>query len=142
MSHTTSPTAERLKNGAMMLGSLWREGSTCRDGWARACTCEEATKFCQAKAQWLALAAQDPDGRELPKEDDGYYVILAMRASEMTASGITFEMEIETDEGKRLVRVGPRAQIPWADLLKLMDRPDTLTSVLKVMERFPQSRVM
>jgi hypothetical protein len=136
MSDVTAPIEERLKNGAKILGQLFRSGQRCEEGWACGCS-RKISKLCIAKGQWLALAVQA--GRPLPDQDGPYALIETMTPAEFDASGLTLTAEIH-EIGT--VKIGPKGQMSMADLLTLAVDPASAKGTFKVLQGFPGSRVV
>lgn len=143
---------KKLKEGAIFLGKMWRDGQRCSSGWdikvtefpegedafkvmkGWACRCSEKSKFCKGKAQWLNLAIGD-----LREPVDGPYGIpLMMTAEEWDLTKLTMNVEME---GIGTVSIGPNGTMIMVDLLKHMSAPEGLKSTLRVLKAFPNARV-
>jgi hypothetical protein len=126
---------ERLMKGARIIGELWRLKERCPKGFApEECACEKKTRFCKAKAQWLGLAFAD--ARESVEGE--YDLALMMKGLEWDATGLTLKWDLE---GVGLIHVGSKGNLKMADLLALMENPESARSVLGLMKSFPGSQV-
>lgn len=126
-------SAERLRAGAKLLGELWDGGTRCGEGWVvrpGGCGCTTKTKFCKAKAQWMALATEE--GRAIPRGE--FTVLEVMKGSEWDATGRTVAFDIP---GEGVVKAGPKGRLPRAEMVKMT--PETLSSMLKLVNVFPGS---
>jgi hypothetical protein len=129
------PVAERLKNGAVMLGKLWKSKDRCRNGWsAYLCSCAKKTAFCNTKLHWLILATGE--GREL--EDGEFGIALMMTASEWDMTGLVLRIEIP-EAGE--FRIAPKADTSMNHLGKLSENPESAKSVLMLMKSFPGAKM-
>lgn len=135
------PLNERLLEGARVLGALFRSGQKCKGGFrlvaddgAPDCPCQAPTKFCKAKIQWalLALSAE----RDL--EEGEYGLILTMRLSELEASGFTVTFEFPETGA---LKAGPKGACTTRDLVELWKDPESAGHVLRLMARFPGSKM-
>jgi hypothetical protein len=133
------PIAERVLNGAKLLGQLWRAGERCASGWSlgkeAGCSCGEAgTKFCKARELWVSLAVID--GRD-PLEGE-FALALMMKASEWDATGLVMTAE-PSQIG--LVTIGPKpaSEVTMLELASLARSPDSAGGILKLMRKFPGS---
>jgi hypothetical protein len=135
MSVETKTVEERLMKGARIIGELWRLKERCPKGFAaEECVCEKKTRFCKAKSQWLDLALID--ARE-PIEGE-YDLALMMKGLEWDATGLTLKWDLE---GVGLINVGTKGNLKMADLIALMENPESARSVLGLMKSFPGSQV-
>jgi hypothetical protein len=132
------PYPERLKNGAKILGQLWKDlDQRCPMAWSLDnCTCQPLKKFCQGRLKWLTLAVEA--GREL--QEDQYGIVLTMTASEWDATGLTLKLD-HPGVGMILVGSGSDSVTGMVDMAKMMDAPEVLESTLRVMKAFPRSKV-
>jgi len=138
MSNITLPTSERLKNGARLLGSLWRSKQRCLNGWSGLCGCQKKTRFCQAKAQWCQLKGTMPDW-EPPNSSDPYAVVEVMSIAEFEETGMTLAIEIPN---LGTYKVGPKGSIKFKELMLLVTNPDNVSRVFRVIDSFPGSAVV
>lgn len=136
MADATLPTSERLKNGAKLLGVLWRSGHRCGAGWSCGC-CQKPTKFCMAKGQWLMLAVVE--GRALPDSDSPFALVEMMTFPEFDATGMTITVELA---GFGTYKVGPKGSIKLGDLASLSKAPEAAVGVFKLLNGFPGSVVV
>lgn len=98
---------ERLRNGARIMGELWRAGQRCTASWSASgeCLCQKKSTFCKARRQWIDLMISE-DGEnparaiEGDEEDHPFAMFEAMLASELDATCLT----ITLDNG---VKIGP-----------------------------------
>lgn len=127
--------SERLLNGAKLLGQLWRSGVRCGSGWSAGCLCGSPVKFCRAKEQWMRLA--DKAGRTVDVASQWAF-IEAMTIDELEATGLTLTRDLG-DLGK--VKVGPAGDFPVREFMKICGDQESLKSVLRVIRKFPGSRV-
>lgn len=134
-----TPISERLKNGAKIMGGLWKDpAQRCPAGWSlEICACEPRTKFCQARLHWLTKAVEA--GRDL--EEGPYGVALAMTASEWDATGLTMKVE-HPGIGMLLVGSSQASVTGMVDMGRMMDAPEVLASTLRVLKAFPKSKVV
>lgn len=128
-----SEYAARLLKGCRVLGEFWRSGERCPEGWkAVECSCENKTKFCKAKAQWVDLALKD--GRMV--EEGDYGLVMMMKASEWDSTGLVMTVDI-SDVGP--IKIGHKGNISMTELGKVT--PETLPSILKIFKFFPDSQI-
>lgn len=134
-----TPVSERLKNGAKIMGGLWKDpAQRCPAGWSiEICTCAPLKKFCQGRLKWLTLAVED--GRDL--EEGPYGLALAMTASEWDATGLTMKIE-HAGIGMILVGSGQDSVTGMVDMGRMIDAPEVLASTLRVLKAFPKSKVV
>ena len=130
-------TADRLLNGAKVLGDFWRRGDRCSTKWASSCGDAVVGKpdFCKAKLKWVTLALSC--GSSIDHESE-YAVIEAMMISEFEASGLTMLIEHPT-HGR--IKVGPKEALSLRDLTVLADAQDQVGGTLKVLEAFPGAMI-
>jgi hypothetical protein len=129
------PISERLKNGAKILGVLWRSGQRCAGGFHLGCQCSKMTKFCVAKLQWVTMAIGE--GREMG--DGPYGLVESMTAAEFVASALTISIDIS---GVGTYKVGPKGSIKIPELIALATSPESVSRVFKVLDHFPGSVVV
>ena len=144
MAENGRPLADRLLDGARTLGRFWREAKCATGAWSvkrtadgkdfEPCACEPKARFCKAKMQWLKLAAEEP--REIV--EGGFGLALTMRGFEWDATGCTLHWELE---GVGTVKVGPKGGTNMALLRELSADPSSALAVLKVMMKFPNSKM-
>jgi hypothetical protein len=136
VSEITLPIEERLKNGARLLGQLFRSGQRCAGGWALSCcSAPVKTTFCRAKYQWHMLA----NSADRSCGSGPWAIVEAMTPAEFDASGLTLTAEI-SEIGT--VKVGPKGQMSMADLLTLAIDPQSARGTFKVLQGFPGSKVV
>lgn len=147
--------AERLKKGAGILGKLWREGVRCQEEMSVMCPednpfepmdcfCEPKNKFCTAKKQWLSLVIVDerPEMagslgyREIVQGPFG--LIETMSGSEWDATGMTVKFEFP---GAGVHGIGPHGIMGREDIVKLLDAPETLNSIIMMAKNFKGMKV-
>jgi hypothetical protein len=142
---------ERLKNGARLLGKLLHSGVKCSAGWSgMVCSCRPRNRFCEAKAQWVAmkkeqLAARGENIRDIVAPEHPCAIALLMSIDEFEAAAITMPMTLPgrgDDAPDVVLRVGAKGQIGMRELRALSDIPDALSSVMNVLSTFPGSRVV
>jgi hypothetical protein len=142
----------RLKKGAMLIGNFWRAGQRCAMGWSVkvgdfpdgvdpykameswACQCEKKTDFCKAKSHWFKLAMMEL--RDVI--EDEYSIPFMMTAEEWDLTKLTMTIPLK-DMGN--VQIGPAGIVIMTDLWKAMEAPEGLKSTLRVLQKFPGSRV-
>jgi len=134
-------TAERLVNGAKLIGQLYRSGQRCGAGWKFGCpdAAQAKTKLCRAKGQWEALAAQA--GQKIPDDQappSDFEFIGELSIKQLVASGFT--MTVDLGDGQP-IKVGPAGVIPVADFVGMARDPQGMEGVLKVLREFPGSKV-
>jgi hypothetical protein len=124
----------RLKNGAEVLGRLWREGARCASGWSGTCACRDRTEFCQAKLKWAGLLVRYHGGWPYGLTGkEPFAVIEAMRVSWFNASGLTASLEFP--DLKKPVKIGTKGTT-WGTLRGLMSAgPEEKAEGLKVVEK-------
>jgi hypothetical protein len=129
------PIPERLRNGAVALGNLWRSKVTCPEGWrADECSCAKKMPFCAAKVQWLMLAVMD--GRD-PVEGD-YGLAIMMSGQEWGLTGLRLAVDIPEAGQYKIGRGGDGAMV---DFVRLAENPKAALSVLVLMKSFPGSKM-
>lgn len=130
------PIAKRLINGSRVLGALYKSGQRCKNDWAGVCedAPEARSKFCKGKLQWLALAVEDI-GRDLSGVEDSFGLIHVMKCSEFEVTGLTMTLDNN-------VKIGPSGMITATDAGRLSQDPSSIPSVLKILETFPNSKVV
>lgn len=134
---------DRLVKGAAVLGRFWREGKRCARDWSDGCSCEVPSEFCKAKAKWLELLmarieeqrAAGDELRAIPL-DSKFGLVECMTSAELSASGLTVELEGEVGRFK----VGPKGDIEWKDFCKSDGK--VLSTVLKVLRSFPGAKLI
>lgn len=128
----------RLRNGAKLLGDLWRAGLRCASGWAPSCSCLGGkTKFCRAKEQWALLA---PLTRNFAVEDTPFGVVEAMLRPEIEAVGRT--LSIETPEVGTW-KAGPAGVVPIDEIYNgWEDGWEEVRVLLMMFKVFPGSTVV
>lgn len=158
MADNDLPVSARLLKGAKTLGKLWQEAKCATAGWSvrrtadgkdfEPCACEPKTRFCKAKAQWLKLAAEEPQetvegdpapttkGREIVEGD--YGLALTMKGLEWDATGLTLHWPLE---GVGTVKVGPKGGLDMKLLMELRRDPASAIAAMKVMMKFPNSKM-
>lgn len=128
------PISERLRNGAVALGKLWRQVK-CPEGWrADECSCAKKSPFCAAKVQWLLLAMRDDRD---PEEGD-FGLALMMLASEWDQTGLRMAIDIPEAGEYKWGRGGAGLM---ADFGRLAKNPKAALSVLVLMKSFPGSKM-
>jgi hypothetical protein len=149
--------ADRLLNGAHVIGDAWRAGDRCQKAWslenpqdgspapdAWICGCGfphargdgPRTRFCRAKIQWTALAIQE--GRE-PRIGEWEFALL-MNASEWDATGLAMNLDLG-EAGKVRAGAKPHAEITMIELTRLCHAPESLAGVLRILRAFPGSKL-
>lgn len=143
---------ERLKNGAVLLGELWRANERCASGWAItmgsitddvnteeavetwACRCPEKNKFCKAKTHWLKLAVLD-----LREPKGGEYGLAAMMtAQEWNLTKLTYSVDIP-DLG--VIGIGPKGVVDAVGFAKLHETPDCRAAILRLLKVFKGAKI-
>lgn len=130
--------SERLKNGAIFMGKLWKiPEHRCPSGWSlNDCDCQPLRKFCTARNLWIALGIETY--RDF--EEGPFGLALAMTASEWDSTGLTMKIE-HPSVGTILIGSGKDCVTGMSDMGKMMDAPEVLASTLRVLKAFPKSRV-
>lgn len=130
-------TTERIRKGAGILGELWRSGVRCEGGWSAYCPCDDRkTKFCQAKGQWLYLVGEvRPNALAQVDHDGEFFVIEAMNASELHATGLTIRDENGT-------KIGPKGTASVVDAVYTTQAPEAADAVMSVLAAFPGAMVV
>ncbi len=104
---------ERLRNGARIMGELWRAGARCTAAWSAtgSCQCKKRSKFCVAREQWINLMVAEDLGNPARAIEDGgdpkdhpFALFENMLAAELEASCFT----ITLDNG---VKIGPAGSV-------------------------------
>lgn len=135
-------TSERLKNGAALLGRLWRlPEQRCTAGWSLDnCTCQPKKKFCEARELWIELALSEPEGHDF--EEGLFGLGIAMRASEWDLTGLQMKIQ-HSDPAIGLMVIGssPECVSGMSYIAMVMDAPEGLASTLRVLKTFPRSKV-
>lgn len=145
-------TAERLRNGAALLGKLWSAGERCASGWGLemkgvedtdgtkeveswACRCPERGKFCKAKIHWLKLALI-----ELRDPLDGPFGLAEMMTpEEWDLTGRTRKVEVP---GIGTIGLGgPNGLTGATDWAKLREAPECLESIVRLLKAFPKAKI-
>jgi hypothetical protein len=137
--------SDRLKKGAAILGRLWKDNVRCPEAWSVIlegndpgkpldCFCEEKTKFCKGKKQWLDLVGKE----KRPVYQGEYGLIETLTGKEFEASGLTVKIDFE---GVGIQGIGPGGVMGLSDMVKLCAAPDTLGSILGLMKSFPGMKV-
>lgn len=129
------PADRRLVNGAKLLGSLWRAGDRCMNGWSVGCLDSAPSGFCEAKAQWIELARET--GRTISEEP--FRLAVAMTDEELEATGMTLSIDIP-EYGP--VRLGPKGSMTPAQAAELAGRPAEFAAVMRVLGTFPGSKMV
>jgi hypothetical protein len=112
----------RLKDGAYIMGRLWRGYSAqlmapmnekqvedppkrCATGWSAICRCADPTPFCKAKIKWVGLLKEysviDPDLQEILKvlsPASEAALLYAMRVSEFESTLMTIYVKPPIEE--------------------------------------------
>lgn len=142
MSKPPLTPSERLKNGAALLGRLWKvPEERCGAGWSlENCTCQPTKKFCQARNLWIELALMEPEGHDF--EEGPYGLGIAMRSSEWDATGLKMNIQHpDPDVGLMVIGSPPECVTGMSYIAKMMDVPEALASTLRVLKTFPKSKV-
>lgn len=131
-------SAERLKNGAVFLGKLWKTpDQRCPSGWSlNECECVPLKKFCVARNLWLVLGIETC--RDL--EEGPFGLATAMTASEWDSTGLAMKID-HPKVGVINIGSAPSCVTGMVDMGKMMDAPEVLESTLRVLKAFPKSRV-
>lgn len=132
------PRPERLKKGAAILGQLWKTPENrCPAGWSlNECDCVPQKKFCVARLHWIILAIED----DRPLEEGPFGMILAMRASEWDATGLSPKIQ-HPELDVITVGSGPGCVTKMAEMGKMMNTPEVLENTLIVLKHFPNASI-
>lgn len=143
---------DRLRKGAEMLGKLFRAGHRCATGWSVkigdfpdnvdpmkaleswTCQCEKKSDFCKAKCQWFKLAMLEV--RDPIEDECGIPFMMTSEEWDLTKLTMTVPLKDMGD-----VQIGPVGIVTMTDLWKAMGAPEGLKSTLRVLQKFPGSRV-
>jgi hypothetical protein len=135
------PVEERLREGAKILGQLWRKNVRCESGWRVQsdrgypdCPCKAPGAFCRAKIQWAILALGA--GRVL--EEGPFGLLATMTVSEIDLSGVSIIADVSGMAGFKIGRGGNARA---TDLIELARDPESAVSVLSLLKAFPGSRM-
>lgn len=109
----------RLRKGVAYVGTVWRAGHRCKDGWKGMCNCgTDATSFCRGKIRFMGLLLEYHGGwpYELSGTED-FAIIEAMTVKEFEASGLTARVELPRVETP--LRIGKKGGAEWMVLFEL-----------------------
>jgi len=129
---TEQSASFRLRNGAEILGGLYRKGLRCASGWSRLCACPTKTPFCLAKARWIEISRDADDRLFEVASDDPWWVINVMTQADLAASGLTVSMQVF---GLYDIRVGPNGNVPVDQFFQLGEDPQLARAAFMVVNK-------